>query len=181
MPNKTRSRVSAGYLAVGAIALFALGACSNLSDDANPTNNQVAQITDLPLPRGYDVNHGDTIVLGEGERMSGRLVYTINSSAPDMVDYFRREMPNSGWTELSVFRASTSVMTYMRGARVATIQVSPRTLFGAYVEMVIAPTTNGRPVASGSGTGTGTGALRPDDMQAPPSASGSAVSVRPLK
>lgn len=168
------NRFATGLLA----ALLLLGGCSwfgNGDGDSGSTNrNKLAQVTDVPLPSGYDVDNGNTIIFGEGERLSGRLVYSINSSPDDMFEFFRREMPKLGWSEISVFRAKTSVMTYNRGNRVTTIQVSPRTLYGSHIEMVVAPTT-------GSGTSSSTGTLRPDDMQPVAPAGNRDVTAQPLK
>jgi hypothetical protein len=166
------NRFAVGMLA----ALLLLGGCGvfNNGDGDSEAGNKLAQVTDLPLPRGYSIDNGNTIIFGEGERLSGRLVYSINSSADDMFEFFRREMPKQGWAEISVFRAAKSVMTYSRGNRVATIQVGPRTLYGSTVEMVIAPMT-------GNGASTNTGTLRPDDMQAMPPAGNRDVTAQPLK
>ena len=150
-------------LAVGAVAaLLLFGACSTHDADDAQTDNKLAQVTDVPLPSGYSVDHSDTLIFGEGERLGGRLAYTINSSPDDMFEFFRREMPKAGWTEISIFRGPTSVMTYSRGSRVATIQVTGRTLFGSRVEMVIAPATGPADAPQQSGN------LRPDDMQPTP-------------
>lgn len=160
-------------------ALLLLGGCSWFGhgdgDSGDATRNKLAQVTDVPLPSGYDVDNGNTIIFGEGERLSGRLVYSINSSPDDMFEFFRREMPKLGWAEISVFRAAKSVMTYSRGNRVATIQVSARTLYGAHIEMVIAPTTGGGGAPPTSGT------LRPDDMQPMAPANNRDVTAQPLK
>jgi len=169
----------AGRLTIVLVSgLLLLGGCSLFggnSDDAGKTRDKLAQITDVPLPRGYDVDNSNTMIFGEGERLSGRLVYTINSSPDDMFEFFRREMPKLGWMEISVYRAPVSVMTYSRGGRVATIHVAPRTLFGTTIDMVVAP-------ATGGGTSGTSGTLRPDDMQpAPPAAAPRDVTSQPLK
>jgi hypothetical protein len=168
------NRLAAGLLA----ALLLLGGCSWFGhgdgDSTATAQNKLAQVTDVPLPSGYSVDNSNTIIFGEGERLSGRLVYSINSGPDEMFDFFRREMPKLGWAEISVFRAKTSVMTYSRGSRVTTIQVSPRTLYGSNVEMVIAPTTNG-------GASSTSGTLRPDDMQPMAPANNRDVTSQPLK
>ena len=110
-------------------------------------DQRLAALTDLPLPRGYDLSRSNTVIFGEGDTWNGKVVYTINSAAEDMVTFYRRDMPALGWQEISVFRGPTSVLNFQRSNRVATVQVSPRTLYGSRIEVVV--TVDGRDVASG--------------------------------
>ena len=119
------------------IAVLAAG-CASDSGGGPPA---VPQITGIALPQGYSIDSGKTILLGEGERWTGRLNFTINSSAGDMFDFYRRQMPGFGWSEIAVVRAETSVLTFSHSGsnRVATVQITARTLWGSIVEMVVSP------------------------------------------
>lgn len=160
-------------------AVLSLTGCST-HDAGQQVDTKMAQLTDIPLPAGYDVDHGQTFVLGEGDQWSGKLVYGINSSADDMFAFIRSRMPNLGWKEVSVYRAPVSVMTYTRANRVATIRISRGMIYGSKVETVVSPTTNGpgsmsAPVNSGAG-------LRADELQPPPPPGPNRdVSVQPMK
>lgn len=153
-----------------------LSACSN-SDDAP---NKLASLTDTPLPRGYDLDAKETIVFGEADRWTGRVYYTINSNADDMLEYLRREMPSFGWTELALLRANVSVMTFTRSSRVATIQIRRGKIYGSSVEMVVAPMTVGG--GQSSSAAPSSGGLRADELPPPPpKGPNRAVSVEPVK
>jgi hypothetical protein len=132
-------------------AVMGVAACSSNKEEADL---RLAALTDLPLPRGYDLSRGNTVVFGEGDTWNGKIVYSINSAAEDMVTFYRRDMPALGWQEISVFRASTSVLNFQRGNRVATVQVSPRTLYGSNVEVVVTQATSGMPATGRSSQGT---------------------------
>ena len=140
---------------------MALAGCSSSSNSEADT--RLAALTDLPLPRGYDLSRGKTVIFGEGDTWNGKVVYTINSAAEDMVTFYRRDMPALGWQEISVFRANTSVLNFQRGSRVATVQVSARTLYGSNVEVVVTQATTGQaaPMRSSPGTAPNAPANQP--------------------
>lgn len=163
-------------LAVVAAALT-LAACDTFRGTGSDTPVGPQQITGIALPEGYSLEPSRTVVLGEGDRWTGRVHYTINSSAGDMFDFYRRQMPRFGWTEVQVVRAETSVLTFTSGAtgRAATVQITSRTLWGARVDMVVSPT--GAQTAPAP-----TAAPRSDAQQPPPPAvPRGAVSAQPLR
>ncbi len=160
------TRIAAALLVV----LFGLTGCSTNDAGGKQTDTQLTQLTDVPLPAGYSLDHSDTFLLGEGDQWSGRLVYKINSSADEMFNFIRRQMPVLGWKEVSVYRAPISVLTFTRGNRVATIRISRGTFYGATVDMVVAPST------------AGGGAMQSGDLQPPPPPGPNrGVEVQPLK
>ncbi len=158
-------------------AVGALAACSSGKEEADL---RLSALTDLPLPRGYDLKRGDTVVFGEGDTWNGKIVYTINSAAEDMVTFYRRDMPALGWQELSVFRASTSVLNFQRGNRVATVQVSPRTLYGSHVEVVVTQATSGMP-AGRSAPGVPAGAPASQAPANMPATGDRGVTTQPVR
>mgnify|MGYP001571638402 CR=1 FL=1 len=106
------------------------------------------QFTGIALPQGYDVVDRETLILGEGERWTGRLVYEVYSSPEEMFDFVRRQMPQLGWTEVSVVRAKNSVLTYSSAGtgRFATIEIVPDwILWGSTVRMIMAPIGGAQP------------------------------------
>jgi hypothetical protein len=130
-----------------AFLALALGACSSSpgasSSAASGPGTPVGPVSGMPLPSGYSLDHGRSLILGEGDRWTGRFSFTQNSSATSLVDFYRQQMPGMGWQEISVVRAETSVLVYSSPGtqRVATIQIQPRTLMGSRVDLVVAPAT----------------------------------------
>ncbi len=164
------------------LGLLALGACNAMgsgSSDTGAPAAPVGQISGIALPSGHTVDQSNSLVLGEGDRWTGRYTYTQNSKPADMLDYYRREMPSYGWTEISVVRAETSVLTFQSPStqRLATVQITPRTLFGSRVSITVAPVTgSGGAMPAPSGL-----APRSDVQPAPPAAPRGSVSIEPLK
>lgn len=149
-----------------AAALF-LGACSNtapLTASTSPAESgsieaSFAQFSDVPIPAGAKMDLERSLVLGERDSWIGRLVMGISMNAGAVYDFYFAEMPRFGWTSITTVRAGTSVLTYTRGTRVATIQIERGTLSGAYISMIVSP---------GRSQPTNMGVTPPMDMNSAP-------------
>ncbi len=157
-----------GVVTVLMAAFLALAGCA--SSSSSSTGKQAPQFSDIPLPQGYKIDTGKTMVLGSGSSWSGRLVYFINSTPSQMFDFYRSEMPNMGWRVISLYRAPTSVLTYSKNRRIATVQISSGWIYGSDVSIVMAPEANAPPYNGAAPTGA---------AGAAPQQSG--VTVQPMK
>jgi hypothetical protein len=112
------------------------GAAGQPSADAA---SSFAQFTDIPLPAGNTIDMDRTLVLGGESGWTGRLSIGVSSRVGEMYDFFRREMPKFGWTEITSARSATSFLTYQRDSRVATVQIAPARLLGSAIDITVAP------------------------------------------
>jgi hypothetical protein len=135
--------------AAGAIALAGCERTTPLTASSRPAEQGVqagpgfAQFSDIPVPAGAQMDLERSLVLGEREGWIGRVVMTTSQSADRAYDFFFNEMPRFDWSPITTVRAETSVLTYTRGDRVATIQIQGRTIGGANVSVIVSP--KGRP------------------------------------
>lgn len=97
------------------------------------------QFNDVPVPAGADMDLERSLVLGEQDAWIGRLVLAVGTNPGKTYDFYFGEMPRFGWFPITTVRAETSVLTYARGERIATIQVRGRTITGSTVSMTISP------------------------------------------
>ncbi|NQV47546.1 MAG: hypothetical protein HQ504_07160 [Rhodospirillaceae bacterium] len=134
------------------IAPLLLGACSGkmrnmLSPNAetsqqnqqSPVQPSFSRFPDLPMPVKAKLDMGKTLIFGTNDEWIGRLVVSASHSSNDMFDFYKQEMPGFGWQEITSIRSDTSVMTYTRGERVATIQIEDSALRGANVTVTVSP------------------------------------------
>ncbi|MDA0653679.1 MAG: hypothetical protein O3C49_10435 [Proteobacteria bacterium] len=98
-----------------------------------------AQFSDVPVPAGADMDLERSLVLGEQNAWIGRLVMAVGTNPGKTFDFYFGEMPRFGWLPVTTVRAETSVLTFARGSRIATIQVWGRTLSGSTVSMTVSP------------------------------------------
>jgi len=137
------------FTAFALLLSLAMGACSGLVntivspeasvDDGKPTRASFARFPDLPMPIKAELNMARTLVFGTNDSWIGRLVISASHSSNDMFDFYKQEMSGFDWQEITSVRSDTSVMTYIRDERVATIQISNAPLRGARVTITVSP------------------------------------------
>lgn len=82
-----------------------------------------SQFSDIPIPDNAVMNLKRTLLLGSEGAWIGRLSITAPYGTSGLFDFYMSEMPRFGWSEITVIRSQTSVLTYKRDNRVATIQL----------------------------------------------------------
>ena len=109
--------------------------------DGQPEATQAAfaQFHDIPIPGNAKMNMDRTLILGEKEAWIGRLVIDSRTAQAKLFDFFKHRTAQFGWQEITSVRSDTSVMTYTRGQRVATIQITSATLRGSKVTITVSP------------------------------------------
>mgnify|MGYP001200334158 CR=1 FL=1 len=88
-----------------------------------PEQLSFAKFKDIPIPDGAVMDMKDTIIFGSDEEWFGRLTIIPNLSHAETFDFFRFEMPNLSWEEITNVRATSSVLSYQKNQRVVTIQI----------------------------------------------------------
>jgi hypothetical protein len=103
----------------------------------------LAQFSDIPIPANASMNVGRSLILGARDGWIGRLVYTTSHNPQQAFEFYSREMPAFGWQEITRIRSQVNVLSYTRGDRAATIQISSTTLGGTEVDFTISPLARG--------------------------------------
>jgi hypothetical protein len=83
-----------------------------------------AKFKDIPIPDGSVMDMNNTIIFGSDEEWFGRLSLLPNLSHAETFDFFRYEMPNLNWKEITNVRSTSSVLSYEKENRVVTIQIT---------------------------------------------------------
>lgn len=139
---------------VGAVLALALAGCGqtqvspSMRADATGQLKDLgfARFTDIPVPKGADMDLDRTLVLGGREEWVGRLVMHVSDTTGTMYDFYARQMPSFGWQPVTTVRGAVSVLTFTRGDRVATVQLQSRTLFGSEVRLTVSPHGDAKPM-----------------------------------
>ena len=95
-------------------------------------------ITDIPIPAGARLDVENSIVLGSLDRWTGRVVLILGQSVSETFALFQQQMPSFGWQSITSVQAKTSVLTFLRGDRGATILIESRALGGSTVIVTVA-------------------------------------------
>ena len=66
----------------------------------------------------------NTVIFGSDDEWFGRLAINPRLSHAETFDFFRYEMPNLSWKEITNVRSTSSVLSYEKDQRILTIQIS---------------------------------------------------------
>ena len=132
------------------------------SSDGTPGHPAAPQFTDIPIPEGASMDLKSTLVLGPTDSWVGRLAMSASRGPSSVFDFYRAEMPTFGWKAMSEARSEVSILTYRRGARIATVQIQGAALGASDVTFTVAPE------AGCSGPGGDEGGARPSYEQTKP-------------
>ena len=83
-----------------------------------------AKFKDIPIPDGSFMDMKNTVIFGSDDEWFGRLTLVPNLSHAETFDFFRFEMPNLSWKEITNVRATSSVLSYEKDDRIVTIQIA---------------------------------------------------------
>ncbi len=102
-----------------------------------------SRYSDIPMSGDAEIDVDKTLVFGGGEDWIGQLVLNSSFGAFDMFDFFKQKMPEFGWREITSVRSATSVLTYSRQSRIATIQIRGKSLGGSVSTITVSPRRQG--------------------------------------
>ena len=108
-------------------------------------------LTDIPIPRNATLDVERSLVLGDLDRWTGRIILNVGQNAPQTFALYQGQMKNFGWEPIMSVQAEVSVLSFTRAERAATVQIESRRLGGSTVYVTVAPRQSGgssNPVAS---------------------------------
>ncbi|MBC7953496.1 MAG: hypothetical protein H7Z12_16960 [Rhodospirillaceae bacterium] len=161
----------AALLGLSALLLAGCGSRTSLpqtqaGDPQQPMDFKL--LTDIPIPSGATMDNERSLILGDHDRWTGRVVMKLWKSAPDATNFYQQQMPSFGWEPIMAATSGISVMSYVRGERAATVQVES-TMLGSAVSVTVGPRANGLGAGAGASSSM-PGPAPPGYYDAPPKA-----------
>ena len=71
-----------------------------------------AKFNDLPMPGSSKMNLEKSLVFGAESEWFGRINLIVGMNGAEVFDFYRFEMPNFGWKEITSIRSDISLITY---------------------------------------------------------------------
>lgn len=127
-------------LGLSALALAGCGTSTSLphtqaGDPQQPPDFNL--LTDIPIPGGATMDNERSLILGDKDRWTGRVVMKLWKSAPEANQFYQAQMPAFGWEPIMAATSGVSVMAYVRGDRAATVQIENSTVWGSTVSVIV--------------------------------------------
>ena len=102
------------------------------TDGTMQSTPNFAQFREIPVPEKATMDLKKTMLFGN-DPLIGRLAFSAPYSQSSLFDFYMQEMPKFGWREITVIRSANSFLTFSKGNRVATIQLSTTAVSGSDV------------------------------------------------
>tara|TARA_B100000676_G_scaffold192378_1_gene189096 strand:- start:1300 stop:1785 length:486 start_codon:yes stop_codon:yes gene_type:complete len=128
------------------VLIVLLGACAQNEPLSATQSNSAASlkteifrpVSDVPIPKDAALNAERSLILSDGDEWTGRLVMYSSITAIDAYAFYKTQMPLFDWTPIMSIQSETSVLTFSRTERAATIQIERRALGGSLITVTVA-------------------------------------------
>ena len=116
----------------------------NVKPEARKSISSFSQFPNIPMPTGTKIDNDKTLVFGS-KPWYGQLALNSSSNTNQLFDFYRDNLPQYGWQEITSVRAPTSILTYATPERVLAIAIQSGTLIGSYVTVTASPRGQAKP------------------------------------
>ncbi len=134
------------FLTIMPIFIASCATVNNLMNDGEETTSEVKEISlnkrlqiSIPIPENSKYVTDKTIIFGEGSRFTGVLYLIHNISADEVVEFYRVNMRDDGWSEIAIVRSDFILLNFDKEDKFATIKVNRKVFDNSSSEVTIGP------------------------------------------
>ena len=115
--------------------LFTVSSCSIFVDEYQTNQKKVIEflLSDLPIPEDSSIMRDSTVLLGNGDNVSGRIMLDTSSSPAENLIFYSEEALASGWELMSSKVGEEITLIYFKNGRYATLEMRPKRTFGGFI------------------------------------------------
>ena len=115
--------------------LFVISGCSIFVDEYQTNQKKVIEflLSDLPIPEDSSIKRDSTVLLGNGDNVSGRIMLDTSSSPAENLIFYTEEALASGWELMSSKVGEEITLIYFKNGRYATLEMRPKRSFGGFI------------------------------------------------
>ena len=120
---------------VSLFLLFSVSSCSIFVDEYQTNQKKVIEflLSDLPIPEDSSIMRDSTVLLGNGDNVSGRILLDTSSSPAENLIFYSEEALASGWELMSSKVGEEITLIYFKNGRYATLEMRPKRSFGGFI------------------------------------------------
>ena len=148
LENKSRKQITC--LRFGLVFIFAISACDRTAPimgtsktslakgQSSQTSLAYTQFPDIPIPSGAVINMEKTLIFGS-KPWFGQLSLSTSTNVAYVFDFYRKNLIQYKWEELSTVRAKSSILTYDSEDRILSILIEASALRGSKILITVSP------------------------------------------
>ena len=116
-------------------ALFLSSSCAIFVDEFQVNQKEIIDflLSDLPIPEDSKIKKDSTILLGNGDNVSGRILLDSSSSPAENLIFYTEQTAASGWELMSSKVGQEITLIYFKNGRYATLEMSPQRSFTSFM------------------------------------------------
>ena len=120
---------------ISILFLFTASGCSIFVDEYQTNQKKVIEflLSDLPIPEESSIKRDSTVLLGNGDNVSGRIMLDTSSSPAENLIFYSEEALASGWELMSSKVGEEITLIYFKNGRYATLEMQPKRSFGGFI------------------------------------------------
>ena len=120
---------------ISILFLFMASSCSIFVDEYQTNQKKVIEflLSDLPIPEDSSIKRDSTVLLGNGDNVSGRIMLDTSSSPAENLIFYSEEALSSGWELMSSKVGEEITLIYFKNGRYATLEMQPKRSFGGFI------------------------------------------------
>lgn len=120
---------------ISILFLCTASGCSIFVDEYQMNQKKVIEflLSDLPIPEDSSIKRDSTVLLGNGDNVSGRIILDTSSSPAENLIFYSEEALASGWELMSSKVAEEITLIYFKNGRYATLEMQPKRSFGGFI------------------------------------------------
>ena len=117
------------------VALFLSSSCAIFVDEYQVNQKEIIDflLSDLPIPEDSKIKKDSTILLGNGDNVSGRILLDSSSSPSENLIFYTEQAAASGWELMSSKVGQEITLIYFKNGRYATLEMKPRRTAAGFV------------------------------------------------
>ena len=131
---------------IAPIILASCATVNNLMNDSYESSSEIKEISlnkrlqiSIPIPENSRYVTDKTIIFGEGSRFTGVLYLIHDISADEVVEFYRVNMRDDGWSEIAIVRSDFILLNFDKEDKFATIKVNRKVFDNSSSEVTIGP------------------------------------------
>ena len=153
-------------MAIAILAVLLIAGCGSRTNlpqsqsDAQVANIQL--VTDIPIPPNATMDNDRSLILSDRDHWTGRVVMRFWQSTAELTAFYQAQMPGFGWEPVMSVTSESSVLSYIRSDRAATVVIEKSSLgLVSAVSVTVAPRQSGsaQPAMGMGGTGMGSAGM----------------------
>jgi len=111
------------------LAFFLIGILTNCSTYKERSQQDTKLLIeyalyDFPFPSSAEIIEKETVILGSGERWSGKVVYNDQKSPAELLKYYGQSGRASGWAMKASTVSKGIFLVFSKDHRVATVEIN---------------------------------------------------------